>query len=161
MERCRNCRSANIIEDDRTADVVCRGCGEVQGRVLYNGPDWFDEEQSRIGPAVDDFSTRVFGEESSEKLRDTHRLIYEMCGNDLEIRRVAIVLLERSECSIQNMDNAVLVGALLCLAHKECDRKYSIGEIAGRLNTDMIRVGRAMRRLEKRWLDGFRSHWSS
>jgi len=148
MERCRNCKGHDIIEDDRTADVVCRSCGEVQGRVLYNGPDWFEEEQSRIGPAVDDFSTRVFGEESSDKIRDTFRMISDACGSDLEIRRVALVLLERFEASIQNLDKNFVVGALLCMAHKECERDYSIGEIARRLNTDMIRVGRVMRRLE-------------
>ena len=148
MERCTNCGSHDIIEDDRTADVVCRGCGEVQGRVLYNGPDWFEEEQSRIGPAVDDFATRVF-EEASDKFRDTYCLISEVCGNDLEMRRVAIALLERFESNIQNTDQHTIVGALLCMAHKECQRVYSIGQIAGRLGTDMIRVGRVMRRLEK------------
>lgn len=147
MEACKNCAGNDIITDDRTADVICRGCGEVQGRVFDNGPEWFDEEQARASSPVNDFSARVFSE-STGKIRDTHRLITEVCGNDSEIQRVSILLLERFESHIQNIATEAAVGALLCLAHKECGRNYSIGNIAKRLNTDMIKIGRVMRKFE-------------
>lgn len=56
--KCKRHPKLEPLEDHRTGDVVCRGCGFVLDRLIDNGPEWrtFDddhEEKSRVGAAED------------------------------------------------------------------------------------------------------------
>jgi transcription initiation factor TFIIB len=38
--KCRECKSANTMEDHHSGDIVCRDCGLVIGKVIDQGEEW-------------------------------------------------------------------------------------------------------------------------
>ena len=58
--KCRECKSANTMEDHHSGDIVCMDCGLVIGKVIDQGEEWRSfadddgPDKSRVGAARND-----------------------------------------------------------------------------------------------------------